>query len=55
MGNITECSKQLSVHEKINFRSYYSSSENRNKNPYTVTFGFLNIWNWTKKPCFKSN
>lgn len=47
---ITKCAKFLNVHEKINIRSYYSAIEKRNKIPYQMTFGFLDIWNWNLKP-----
>lgn len=49
-SNFTTCSKQLTVNEKINIRSYYSDAQNRALIPYKMTFGFLDIWNWNKKP-----
>jgi hypothetical protein len=49
----TKCSKKLTINEKINIKSYYSSSENRNLLPYKMTFGFLDIWNWNLKPFIK--
>ena len=49
-NKITECSKKMNVHDKINIRSYYSSVENRNFRPYQITFGFLDIWTWNIKP-----
>ena len=50
----TECSKTLSVHEKINIRSRYDGSQSRNKLAYTITFGFLDIWTWNVAPYFKT-
>lgn len=49
-NQITTRSKTLTVHDKINIRSYYSNLENRNKRPYQMTFGFLDIWTWNIKP-----
>ena len=49
----TTCSKQLNIHEKINIRSRYSNIENRNFRPYSMTFGFLDIWKWNLKPYFE--
>lgn len=46
----TTCSKQLTINEKINIRSYYSDTESRFSIPYQMTFGFLDIWTWNLKP-----
>jgi hypothetical protein len=54
MKKPTKCSKKLNVHEKINIRSRYSELVNRAKKPYTITFGFLDIWTWNTKPYFKN-
>lgn len=55
MNHITEKSKSLSVHEKINIRSWYSAKEDRNELVYAMTFAFLDIWTWNLKPYFKTN
>jgi hypothetical protein len=47
---LTTCSKQLTINEKINIRSYYSAGENRVSVPYRMTFGFLDIYQWNLKP-----
>jgi hypothetical protein len=44
---MTTRAKTLTTHEKINIRSYYTRE--RNKAPYTMTFGFLEIWKWNKQ------
>lgn len=56
MKTITERSKTLTTHEKINIRSWYSDeNKKRVKIPYKMTFGFLDIWKWNLKPFYKMN
>lgn len=50
----TTCSQTLNVHEKINIRSRYNQSQDRNEIPYQITFGFLDIWTWNLKPYFNN-
>lgn len=55
MKTITNCSKTLNVHEKINIRSRYNNSQKRAKIPYKITFGFLDIWTWNLQPYYTKN
>ena len=55
MKTITNCSKTLNVHEKINIRSRYNNSQKRAKIPYKITFDFLDIWTWNLQPYYTEN
>lgn len=55
MAVLTTKAKLLTIHEKINIRSWYSDKESRSERPYLMTYTFLHIWTWNIKPYFKTN